>query len=129
MGFSKFIGRFNNFDANLIFDPEEFSRSRLSAIVNMASIDANNDQFEKTLRNSQWLDVDRYPQAIFETTQALLKSESEAVFQGLLTFHGVAAPLNINVKFNGGATNMLTQKYTFVGDTIELEIHVEFQKK
>ncbi len=150
LGFSKFIGRFNDFDASLVFDTKNFSNSKLSAVVNMESIDVNNKSFEKTLKNSQWLDVKRFPQARFETTSADIVSDNKAVFNGVLNFRGVTAPLAIKVTFNGGATNILTQKYTLgfeasgefkrsdfgmgryvpsIGDAIELEIHVEFQKK
>lgn len=149
MGFSKFIGRFNRFDANLSFDPDDFSNSKLDAVVDVGSVDVNNEGFENTLRGSGWFNVDKYPQARFETLSATVISGAETVFSGLLTFRGVTAPLDVKVIFNGGATNILTQKYTIgfeasaefnrsdygmgrytpsIGDKVELEIHVEFQK-
>lgn len=150
MGFSKFVGRFNTFDAGLEFDPDNFSNSKLNAVIDMASIDVNSESFEETLRGSDWLNVEAYPKAIFKTRSAKQISTSKAAFDGELTFLGVTAPLTIYVTFNGGATNILTQKYTLgfeasgqfkrsefglkryvptIGDDIELEIHVEFQKK
>ncbi|WNO11616.1 YceI family protein [Teredinibacter sp. KSP-S5-2] len=150
MGFSKFIGRFNTFDAGLTFDPDNFANSKLNAIVDMSSIDVNSPDFEETLRGKDWLNTDEFPQAIFESESAKQISESKAVFSGYLTFLGVRGPVDIEVIFNGGANNILTQKYTLgfeakalfsrsafgldryvptIGDDIELEVHVEFHRK
>lgn len=149
MGFSKFIGRFNDFDATLDFDADNIANSRLEAVVNMASVDVNNQNFEETLRGAGWFNTRAYPQAFFKTTSVKNISDGSADFEGDLTFLGVTRPITISVYFNGGATNFLTYKYTIgfsatstfkrsefgldryiptVGDEIELEVHAEFQK-
>ncbi len=149
MGFSKFVGRFNDFDATLDFDADNVANSRLEAVVNMASVDVNNGNFEETLRGNEWFNTQAYPQAFFKTTGVKNISGSSADFEGELTFLGVTKPIIIRVHFNGGATNLLTYKYTIgfsatstfkrsdfgldryiptVGDEIELEVHAEFQK-
>ena len=52
MGFSKFIGRFNRFDASLDFDPDNIENSSLEATIDMASVDVNNEKFERALRGT-----------------------------------------------------------------------------
>ena len=149
LGFSTFIGRFTDFDATLDFDPENFQNSSLEVIVNMASIDVNLPEFEEELRGDNWLDAENFPQAVYRTTSFVeATSDNSFVFAGELTFHGVTAPVNLNVNFHGGGRNFLTRSYTLgfsasanflrsdfgvdrftsfgVGDEIELEIHVEF---
>jgi polyisoprenoid-binding protein YceI len=149
LGFSTFIGRFTDFNATLDFDPENIENSSLEVIVNMASIDVNLAEFEEELRGGSWLDAETYPQAIYRTTSLIESTgESTFVFGGDLTFHGVTAPVNLEVTFHGGGRNFLTRSYTLgfsasakflrsefgvdrftsfgVGDEIELEIHVEF---
>lgn len=149
MGFSKFIGRFNQFDANLDFDSENMANSRLEAVIEMSSVDVNNENFEETLRGGSWFAAETHPQAFFKTTSVNNVTSDSADFTGDLTFLGVTSPITIHVQFNGGATNVLTYKYTIgfsakssfkrsdfgldkyiptVGDEIELEIHAEFQK-
>lgn len=149
LGFSTFLGRFTDFDATLDFDPENIENSSLEVIVNMASIDVNLPEFEEELRGGNWLDAETYPQAVFRTTEFVeYIDESSFIFAGDLTFHGVTAPVNLEVNFHGGGRNFLTRSYTLgfsasatflrsdfgvdrftsfgVGDEIELEIHVEF---
>lgn len=150
MGFSKFIGRFNSFDASLSFDAENIENSALQAVIDMTSVDVNNKGFEGTLKSRFWFDTETYPQAIFTTRSAKKIDDQAMIFQCDLTFLGVTNAIELNVRFNGAATNLLTQKYTLgfeadavfqrslfgldnyipaVGDDIELEIHAEFQKK
>ncbi|MEX1032706.1 MAG: YceI family protein [Cellvibrionaceae bacterium] len=150
LGFSSYIGRFNDFDATLDFDPEDIANSSLEAVIDMTSIDVDNPEFAEDLRGSDWLDVENFPQAVFRTTRFVESTgENTFTFEGDLTFHGVTAPVMLEVAFNGGGRNFLTRKFTLgfaastvfkrsdfgadnmvsfgVGDDIELEIHAEFQ--
>ena len=47
MGLSTFVGRFNEFDASLDFDPKRIENSRLEAVVQTTSIDVNDPEFEE----------------------------------------------------------------------------------
>jgi polyisoprenoid-binding protein YceI len=151
LGFSTYVGRFNTFDAALDFDPEKIDGSKLQVVVEMKSIDVNNPKFAEDLRDSDWLDVKKFPQAVFKTTRFVESKEKNSFkFEGELTFHGVTKPVMLDVTFHGGGRNFLTRKFTLgfsasanfkrsdfgadnmvsfgVGDDIELEIHAEFQK-
>jgi len=150
IGLSTFVGRFNKVDATLEFDPGNIVAAKLSAVIDVASIDANNPDLEETLRGSSWLDTEKYPQAFFKTTNVSVLDQNSAVFAGELTLHGVTAPINLTVTFNGGANNMLTGFYTLgfsatstfnrstfgidylipaIGDAVAIEVFAEFLQK
>ncbi len=150
MGLSTFVGRFNKVDATLEFDPNNIAAAKLSAIIDIASLDVNNPDLEETLRGSSWFDAKKYPQAFFKTTSVNLINQNSAVFSGELTLHGVTAPIDLTVTFNGGANNMLTGFYTLgfsaistfnrstfgvdylipaIGDAVSLEVFAEFQQQ
>ena len=86
LGFSTFIGRFNDFDASLDFDPENIEASTLEVVINTAGLDINNDEFAEELRGDAWFNVEQFPQAAFKTT-AFVESidEDTFVFQGDMT--------------------------------------------
>jgi polyisoprenoid-binding protein YceI len=151
LGFSTYLGRFNDFDASLDFDPENVANSSVEVIVDMASLDVNNPEFAEDLRGDSWFDVENYPQAIYRSTGLVETIDEDSfVFAGDLTFMGETHPVNLNVNFHGGGRNFLTRRYTLgfsadttflrsewgmdtftsfgVGDEVELEIHVEFQE-
>lgn len=150
MGMSTFVGRFNSADAALEFDPAHMEKARLSAVINISSIDVNNTELAETLRGSNWFNAEKYPQAIFETTNVQLIDQSHAKFTGNLTLHGVTAPVELDVVFNGGGENILTGRYTIgftatthfkraqfgmdylipaVSDEVNIEVFAEFQKR
>lgn len=150
MGFSTFVGRFNEFDASLQYNADDIAQSKLEAVVEMASVDVNNEKFEKALRGSFWLNAENYPQAIFKTTSATVSDDNHVVFNGILTFLGVEKEMALQVKVNGAGNNLLSGKYTLgfsgraqfnrsdfgldryvptVGDLIEIEVHAEFQRQ
>jgi len=150
MGMSTFVGRFNSVEASLEFDPAHMDNAKLSAVINIASVDVNNADLAETLRGSSWFDADKYPQAFFKTTSVELLGESRAKFSGNLSLHGVTAPVVLDVVFNGGGDNMLTGRYTLgftavtsfkrsqfgmdflipaVGDDVNVEVFAEFQKR
>ena len=150
LGFSTFVGRFNDFDASLDFDPENIENSSLEVVINTAGLDVNLPEFEEELRGSAWFDVENFPQAVFRTTSFVEAIDEDSfVFEGDLTLLGTTAPVTLTINFHGGGRNVLTRSYTIgfsastsfqrsvfgldrftsfgVGDDIELEIHVEFQ--
>jgi len=149
LGFSTFIGRFNDFDASLDFDPENIEASQVEVVINTAGLDINNEEFAEELRGDAWFNVEQFPQAVFRTTSFVESVDEDTfVFAGDLTLLGVTAPVDLEINFHGGGRNFLTRSYTLgfsastsflrsdygldrftsfgVGDEIELEIHVEF---
>lgn len=149
LGFSTFIGRFNDFDATLDFDPENIESSQVEVVINTAGLDINNEEFAEELRGDAWFNVEQFPQAVFRSTSFVEAIDEDSfVFTGDLTLLGVTAPVDLEINFHGGGRNFLTRSYTLgfsastsflrsdygldrftsfgVGDEIELEIHVEF---
>lgn len=150
LGLSKVVGRFNTVDAALDFNPRELEELRMDGTIDMSSIDLNNESLERTLSASDWFDVKRYPEATFETTGVLPGDDNGFVLTGELTLKGVSKPVSLAARFNGGADNILTGRYTvgfeavgrikraefgidslaaLVSDEVEIQIYAEFQKQ
>jgi polyisoprenoid-binding protein YceI len=149
LGFSKLVGRFERFDATLDFDPQAPEDSRLVVTIDPASISLGRPAFDADLRGSSWLDVERYPEARFESRAITIIGERTGTVSGDLTLHGVTAPVTLAVTFNGGGSSLLTGAYTLgfaasgnllrstyglgayapaIGDEVILEIHAEFAR-
>lgn len=149
MGFSKFVGRFNDFDASLDFDPENISQSSMQAVVEMGSLSLPDESFAEVLRGDKWFKTVQFPQAKYQTTEVLEHSDNHIVFMGELTFLGQTQPVELSVEFNGAGFSMLTQSYTLgfdarmqfsrsafgldnyvptIGDDVVIEVYAEFQR-
>lgn len=150
LGLSTYVGRFNTLDASLEFDPHKLAETKLSVIVDMTSLDINDESLAKDLSGAKWLSTRRYPQAKFTTLR--VNSSNDAGFElvGELDWRGVKKPIILSAMFHGGANNILTGKYTIgfsakgrflrsdfgmdayiplVGDEVKLEAYAEFQRR
>ncbi len=155
LGLATYVGRFNDFDASLEFDPTNIAATKLEAIIEMNSLDINDDDLEDDLMGRTWFNQKTYPQARFTTLSVSpLPSDdggagNQFLFTGELDWRGVKKPMDMQVTFNGGANNILTGKYTLgftatgrfkradfgmsdfiplVGNEITIEAYAEFQK-
>jgi polyisoprenoid-binding protein YceI len=150
MGFSSYVGRFNEFNVSLNFDPENIEKSSIEAIIDMRSIDVNNSDFAATLLGPSWLDTQNFPQAVFRSVSIKKIDGEQLRIEGELTFLGVTKAVLMTAKLNGAANNPLTRVYTLgftanlrfrrsdfglkkfipiVGDEVDIEIQSEFQRQ
>lgn len=149
LGLSSMVGRFNRVDAALEFDPANIGAMQISGIIDAASIDMNNADLEDTLRGIYWLDTERFPQITFESSGVVASSTGDLELSGTLSIKGVSQQITLTGRFNGGADNLITGKYTLgftasgsisrasfgidafssvIADNIDIEIHAEFQR-
>jgi polyisoprenoid-binding protein YceI len=112
MGFSSYVGRFNDFAVSLDFDPTKIENSQVEALINMRSINVNNPAFAETLEGTAWLDTNNFPQAVFRSVSIEKIDNQQILVQGELTFLGITKAVTMDVKLNGAANNPLTRKYT-----------------
>ena len=149
-----YVGRFNEFDASLEFEPDDIESSSLQGIVDMTSIDTSNPTVDELLRDPQWFSATRFPQASFQSNKVIVLDEVDGKpllkIEGTLTLRGVTLPVELEATFNGGADNLLTRKYTLgftasgsfnrtdfgvdqflglVGNEVTLELYAEFQRQ
>ncbi|MGX5203223.1 YceI family protein [Aliikangiella sp. IMCC44632] len=151
MGLSTFVGRFNQFNASLTFDPKNKLNARLHAWVATDSIDVNNPELEQQLVTGTWFNSSVYPKAELTTLSVeATPSENQLVFNAKLKLLGVEKPIKLLATFHGGADNFLTGFYTLgfsaqtellrsdfsmdsyipmVGDSVKVEIYAEFQRR
>lgn len=115
-GLSKFVGRFDGFDAALTFDPQRPDTSRLDAVIEAASINTGMADFDGQLANHGALfDARRHPQMRFVTRQVVLSGENTAQVTGDFTMRGQTHPLTLDVTFNGSARDVLRGNRQVVG--------------
>ena len=103
------VGRFDDYSATLEMDFDDLSNSRLTATVQMGSLNLTDGDVEETLINSSiWFNAPLYPQATFTTTSVDVTGENSADFNGELTFLGITKPWTLHVTFFGGTDDKLT---------------------
>ena len=98
---SNVSGSLKSFQAEVETDGADFTTAQISLSADMASISTNNDQRDAHLRNSDFFEVEKYPELKFTSTKAeKIDTDTFALF-GDLTLKGVTGPVKLNVEFNG----------------------------
>lgn len=150
LGYSQYVGRFNTLDAKLELDPQDLSKSQLSASVTPASVDVNNPELQDKLRGTDFFNVTQYPEIRFVSRKIVRTGRNTGTVTGDLTLLDVTRPLTLNVTFNNGGMNPYASVYTLgfsatgtfkrsewgmkaliphVGDDVTLTIEAEFHKE
>jgi polyisoprenoid-binding protein YceI len=101
LGYSWLTGRFNTFSGSFEYDEKKPAEASVQVEIDIASIDSNHAERDKHLRGDEFLDVDKYPKARFESTSFTENNDGTAVLKGNLTLHGVTNPVTIDVEHIG----------------------------
>ncbi|MFF4507527.1 YceI family protein [Streptomyces sp. NPDC001401] len=76
---------------------EPLTGSRVEAVADASSFDTGNKNRDRQVLSKTLLDTDGYPDIVFTSTGAELDESGAWALQGLLTAHGVRAPVTFTV--------------------------------
>ncbi|GHB30118.1 hypothetical protein GCM10010377_20510 [Streptomyces viridiviolaceus] len=99
LGIAKVRGRFNGVEAGL-YVGETLGDVRVSATVDIASIDTGNADRDAHVRASDLLDVEKRPTMTFRSTRVSGEGE-DWTMEGELTIGDVTRPVTLAVEFGG----------------------------
>ena len=103
MGISTVTGRFSRFAGTFAYDPENPAASWLTATIDAASIDTDNDRRDNHLRSSDFFAADSYPTLTFESTSVEPAGDGRLKVSGDLSIRGVTKPVVLDVVLEGAA--------------------------
>ena len=97
---SKVRGFFRDFSATLLIAevPED---SQVEVTMKAASIDTRDETRDQHLRSAEFLDVERYPEIEYRSTQVRPAEGDKWEVAGLLTIRGVTHAVPLSVEFCG----------------------------
>ncbi len=89
-------GNFKSFDATITAMNEDFSDAVFDFSADVASVNTDNGYRDKNIRNADFLDVDKFPKAIFKSTSVTKESAFTYQIKGNLTLHGITKPIMLD---------------------------------
>ena len=98
---TKVRGAFNDVSGTAQLDAEDMSRSKVSVVLSVDSVDTRSPQRDAHLRSADFLNVSKHDTATFESTSVKSTGEGTADVTGNLTLNGVTKPVVIAAKFIG----------------------------
>ena len=100
LGYSMLQGRFNDLEGSFEYDTENPGSSSIKVVIKTASVDTNHAERDKHLRDADFLNVEMFPEASFEST-SFVEDGDTGVLTGNLTLHGVTKPIDVDVTLVG----------------------------
>lgn len=101
LGYSRMIGQFNDFKGDLSFDPKSAAKSKVSLVINAASVDTDHEARDKHLRSPDFFNVKEFGEIRFVSTGVETTGENTGKIKGNFTLLGVTKPVTLDVTFNG----------------------------
>lgn len=147
LGFSRLVGRFNSFSAEIAYDQTRPDESRLEVAIDAASVDMNVPTLDEMLEGDDYFRAGDFPEITFRAEGVEILTEAQGRITGDMTIAGTTRPVSFDVTFNGGANNPFSGRYTLgfhgrgqllrsefglkkwlpvVGDEVTFEIEAEF---
>lgn len=118
IGYSFVTGRFDKFSGAFSFDENNPGKASIKVDIDPASVNTNHAARDKHIRNADFLDVEKFPTASFESTSFDVTGK-KAVMHGNLTLRGVTRPIDIDVEHIGmGKDPWGGFRSGFVGSTV-----------
>ncbi|MGY6630043.1 MAG: YceI family protein [Wenzhouxiangella sp.] len=105
LGFSWLYGRFNEFEGEFHFDPENPENSSVEVTIQTGSIDSNHERRDNHLRNEDFLTVDEFPEAHFRSTAFRHIEGDRYEMVGDFTLLGHTRELTMDVEHVGAGTD------------------------
>ncbi len=98
LGYSVLSGRFDKFEGEFSYDAAAPEASKVSVTIDTSSVNSNHAERDKHLRSGDFLEVDKFPQAMFVSKQVVAGSDKNQFdLVGDLTLHGVTKSVTIKV--------------------------------
>ena len=102
MMFATVRGRFRGVEGTLALGQgPNVARSRVTAVIESASIDTGHAQRDEHLRSPDFFDVERYPELRFESRSVRRGEGARFTVTGDLTIRGVTRPVSLDVTESG----------------------------
>ena len=97
LGMMTVRGHFNEVVASGEIHPDDPGRSKFEATINTASIRTHNEQRDKDLRSSNFLEIDKYPTMTFKSTKIEHVGGDRYRVSGDLTIKATTKPVTLDV--------------------------------
>ncbi len=118
-GLSDYVGRFNQFDATINLDSENFSKSGVEVNIDTASLDTDypnpeKEDFNKTLI-SEWFKGGEFPSITFKSSELSELKDGRFTIKGEMTMLGKTLPVTLDAKLNGAMVSHPFSKVPALG--------------
>lgn len=130
LGLTNVRGRFDRFDATLVVDGDTLDDVKVTADVDLSSVDTNQPDRDAHLLGTDFFHADTHPRMTFVSTKIADDGDGEYKLTGDLTIGGHTRSVTFDVEFNGAETFPGDQKvhsgFTATGELKRGDFGIDF---
>ena len=97
---SRTTGSFNDFSGSIQYDPKVPDKTKVEAIIQVASIDTKNERRDGHLKSADFFEAEKYPTITFKSTKVEKKGDA-LLITGDFTMHGTTKRIVLPVEVLG----------------------------
>src|SRR3954468_14936158 len=90
---SNVTGFFTNFDVEAVMEDDDFSKAKVMATIDVASINTNNEQRDAHLRQADFFEAETHPTIKFVSTKVERVDDGTFALHGELTIKETTKPV------------------------------------
>ncbi len=90
-----FTGRFETFDAEIVFDPADVTAARIKAVIGTGSAKTGDRQRDAALPGDEWFSSKVFPDARFVSASVIATGEGAYEAEGMLSIRGIERPVTL----------------------------------
>lgn len=94
-------GQFRTYSGTALLDPKDFTKSKFTGEIDVASVDTGNADRDAHLRTNDFFDAPNHPKITFTSGRIEAKGDGEYSVHGDITIRGVTRPIALAVEYLG----------------------------
>ena len=98
---SSVTGDFTGFTGSVITQNDDFNNARISATIDVNSVDTNNLERDKHLKEDDFFNASKYPNITFVSSVFSKEKDNIFTIQGDLTIRDVTKPISLSAEYGG----------------------------
>lgn len=110
MGYSNPSLNFADAKGELVYNAENPSASSVNVTLPLSGITSFTKEFDTHLRNSDFFDIAKFPEATFKSTSVTPAGVNKFTVAGDLTIKGISKPVTLDVTLNGAGEHPMTKQ-------------------
>lgn len=120
--FTPVEGSFNDYTAELIFDPADLDNSSVNFNVKVASVKTDSDSRDKHLQSEDFFNTEKFPEMKFEST-SISKHKKGFIAKGNLTVKDITKSIEVPFKVLGMGDHPKREGVVMMGIKGEFKIN------
>lgn len=120
--FTPVTGTFEDYDATVMFDPEDLEGSKIDVTIPVSSINTKNDRRDGHLQSDDFFNAEEWPNISFESSTIENRGDNEYVAIGELTIRDETREIELPFTLQGVMDHPMQENTKVAGITSDLQI-------